>query len=148
MNQIVVDVLRVLSDELRDNAIIIETELEPDLPVVEADQVQIQQTLINLVHNAIEAMAGVRDRGKSLLLSSRRQGEDLMIQVRDNGLGTKDFTPMFEPFITTKESGMGMGLSICRSIVEAHGGRIWGTANEDAGVTFTFTLPITAAGSA
>ena len=148
MNQIVVDVLRVLSDELRDNAIIVETELEPDLPVVEADQVQIQQTLINLVHNAIEAMAGVRDRGKSLLLSSRRQGEDLMIQVRDNGLGTKDLTPMFEPFITTKESGMGMGLSICRSIVEAHGGRIWGTANEDAGMTFTFTLPITAAGSA
>ena len=148
MNHIVVDVLRVLSDELRDNAIIVETELEPDLPAVEADHVQIQQTLINLVHNAIEAMTSVRDRGKSLLLSSRRQGEDLMIQVRDNGLGTKDVTPMFEPFITTKESGMGMGLSICRSIVDAHGGRIWGTANEDAGMTFTFTLPIAAAGSA
>src|SRR6266853_4505870 len=127
INEIVAEALRVLSDELRDNSITVATGIEASLPVVEADHVQIQQTLINLVHNAIEAMAGVKDRGKSLLLSSRRQGEDLMIQVRDNGLGTKDFTPMFEPFITTKESGMGMGLSICRSIVEAHGGRIWGT---------------------
>jgi PAS domain S-box-containing protein len=142
LNQVVDEVLRVLSDELRDNSIIVETELESDLPMMEADHVQIQQTLINLVHNAMEAMAGVTDRAKSLVLSSRREGEELLIQVRDSGSGIKDPTGIFEPFFTTKESGMGMGLSICRSIVEAHGGRIWATANEDAGMAFSLTLPL------
>jgi PAS domain S-box-containing protein len=142
MNQIVAEVLGVLSDELRDNNIVVETALEADLPMVEADHVQVQQTLINLVHNAIEAMAGVTDRAKSLLLSSRRQGDELLIQVRDHGSGIKNPALIFEPFFTTKESGMGMGLSICRSIVEAHGGRVWATANEDAGTTFSFTLPL------
>jgi len=120
----------------------VETELLSGLPMIEADHVQIQQTLINLVHNAIEAMDGVTDRAKLLLLNSRRQGEELLIQVRDNGSGIKDPTAIFEPFFTTKESGMGMGLSISRSIVEAHGGRIWATVNEDAGMTFSFTLPV------
>jgi PAS domain S-box-containing protein len=142
INQIVAAVLSVLSDELRDNSVIVETELEANLPMTEADHVQIQQTLINLVHNAIEAMHGVTDGAKSLVLSSRRQGGELLIQVRDRGLGIKDPTLIFEPFFTTKESGMGMGLSICRSIVEAHGGRVWATANEDAGMTFSLTLPL------
>ena len=142
VNQIVVEVLRVLSDELRDNGIIVETELEADLPMIHADPVQIQQTLINLVHNATEAMSGVTDRAKSLLVSARRQGDELLIQVRDHGVGIKEPTLIFDPFFTTKESGMGMGLSICRSIIEAHGGRVWATANEDAGMTFSFTLPL------
>jgi len=142
VNQIVAEVLRVLSDELRDNSISVETDLAADLPKVEADHVHIQQTLINLVHNAAEAMHGVTDRPKSLVVRSRRQREELLIQVRDRGVGIKDLTVIFEPFFTTKESGMGMGLSICRSIVEAHGGRIWATANEDAGMTFSFTLPV------
>ncbi len=141
MNQILAEVLHVLSDELRDNCIIVATDLEADLSMIEADHVQIQQTLINLVHNAIEAMNGVTDRAKSLVLSSRRQGEELLIQVRDSGFGSKDPTVIFEPFFTTKESGMGMGLSICRSIVEAHGGRVWATPNEDAGMTFSVALP-------
>jgi PAS domain S-box-containing protein len=141
-NEIVAEVLHVLSDELRDNSIIVATELEADLPMIEADHVQLQQTLINLVHNATEAMHGVTDRAKSLVLSSRRQGEQLLIQVRDNGSGLTDPTVIFEPFFTTKESGMGMGLSICRSIVEAHGGRVWAAANEDAGITVNFTLPL------
>ncbi|HEV3214816.1 MAG TPA: PAS domain-containing protein [Vicinamibacterales bacterium] len=142
MNQIVSEVLGVLSDELRDSSIVVETDLEADLPMIEADHVQVQQTLINLVHNAIEAMAGMTDRAKSLVLSSRRQGDELLIQVRDHGSGIKDPALIFEPFFTTKESGMGMGLSICRSIVDAHGGRVWATANEDAGMTFAFTLPL------
>jgi PAS domain S-box-containing protein len=142
MNQLVAEVLRVLSDELRDNRIIVETELGADLPMIEADHVQIQQTLINLVHNAMEAMDGVTDRAKSLLLSSRHQGEELLIQVRDRGFGIEDPTLIFEPFFSTKKSGMGMGLSICRSIVEAHGGRVWAIANEDAGMTFSIALPV------
>jgi hypothetical protein len=142
VNQVVGEVLRVLSDELRDNSIVVETELETDLPRIEADHVQLQQTLINLVHNAIEAMHGVTDRAKSLRLSSRRHEAELLIQVHDQGVGIKDQTPMFEPFFTTKESGMGMGLVICRSIIEAHGGRVWATANEDVGMTFSFTLPL------
>ncbi len=148
INQIVAEVLRLISDELRDSSIIIETDLDADLPVIAADRVQVQQTLINLVHNAMEAMDGVTDRAKSLLLRSRRQGEELLIQVRDHGVGVKNATLIFEPFFTTKQSGMGMGLSICRSIVEAHGGRLWATANEDAGMTFSFTLSPTLDGPA
>ena len=142
LNQIVAEVLRVLSDELRDNNVVVETDLEADPPMVEADPVHIQQTLINLVHNAAEAMHGVTDRAKSLVVRSRRQGKELLIQVCDHGIGVKDLTAIFDPFVTTKDSGMGMGLAICRSIVEAHGGRIWATANEGAGMTFSFTLPL------
>ena len=148
MNQTIGEVLSVLSDELRANGIIVETGLEGRLPKLEVDHVQIQQTLINLVHNAMEAMAGVTDRAKTLGLGSSRQGEELLIQVRDAGFGVKDPALIFEPFVTSKESGMGMGLSIARTIVEAHGGRVWATANEDAGMTFAFTLPLAVAGTA
>ena len=148
LNQIVIEVLGLLSDELRDHAIVVEKELEPDLSMLEADRVQIQQTLINLMDNAIEAMAGVRGRGKTLVVRSRRQGEELLIHVRDDGVGANDPTLIFEPFVTTKASGMGMGLSITRSIVEAHGGRVWATANEDAGMTFSVALPLAVAGTA
>jgi signal transduction histidine kinase len=141
-------VLRVLADELRDNSIIIETDLDNELPMIQVDPVQIQQLLINLVHNAIEAMAGVSDRERSLVLRSRRQGEELLIDVRDDGVGITDPALVFEPFFTTKESGMGMGLSISRSIVEAHGGRIRATANEGAGTTFSVSLPLVSAASA
>jgi PAS domain S-box-containing protein len=148
MNRIVEEVLGLLTDELRDNSILVETELDADLPTIDADHVQIQQTLINLVHNAIEAMHGVTDGAKSLVVRSRRQGEELVIHVRDHGVGITDPTLMFEPFFTTKASGMGMGLAICRSIVEAHGGRVWATAHEDAGMTLSFTLPLASNGSA
>jgi PAS domain S-box-containing protein len=147
LNQIVGDVLRMLSHELRDGSIVVATELEAGLPVIEADNIQIQQILINLVHNAIEAMAGMTDRTKSLVLSSHRHGAEVLIQVRDTGPGAKDPTLMFDSFYTTKESGMGMGLSICRSIVESHGGRIWATANEDSGMTLSIALPLPAGAS-
>jgi PAS domain S-box-containing protein len=147
INQTVAEVLRLLSDELRDNSIVVETALQADLPMIEADHVQIQQLLINLVHNAMEAMEGVTDRAKSLVLSVRRQGDEVLIQVRDHGSGIKDPALMFEPFFTTKGSGMGMGLSICRSIVDAHGGQVWATANDDEGMTFSFTLPLVAEGA-
>ena len=76
------------------------------------------------------------------MLTSRRKESEILIQVRDHGVGVKDPALIFEPFFSTKASGMGMGLSICRSIVEAHGGRVWATANEEAGMTFSFTLAL------
>jgi PAS domain S-box-containing protein len=142
VNQTVAEALRVLADELRDNSITVEADLESDLPLIAADPVQIQQALINLVHNAIEAMVGLADQAKLLVLTSRRQESEILIQVRDHGVGVKDPALIFEPFFSTKASGMGMGLSICRSIVEAHGGRVWATTNEEAGMTFSFTLPL------
>jgi signal transduction histidine kinase len=148
IDQTVAEVLRMVADELRHNNIVVETHLAADLPTIEADQVQIQQTLINLVHNAIEAMDGVTDRAKALLLAARRQDNSILIQIRDHGVGIKDPSVIFEPFVSTKTSGMGMGLSICRSIVEAHGGQVWATANDDRGMTFSFTLPLASAPSA
>jgi C4-dicarboxylate-specific signal transduction histidine kinase len=142
INETVVEVLRLILDELRDHTIVVETELATDLPAILADRVQIQQMLINLVHNAVEAMDGVGDRPKRLVLQSRRGLNEVTIQVRDEGCGLTDPAAIYEPFFTTKDAGMGMGLSISRSIVEAHGGRLWATANEDAGTTFSVTLPL------
>jgi signal transduction histidine kinase len=82
------------------------------------------------------------DRSKPLLVRSRRDGVDVVVDVQDRGIGLTDCTTIFEPFVTTKETGMGMGLAICQSIVEAYGGRIWVVRNEEQGVTFSFSLPI------
>jgi signal transduction histidine kinase len=104
--------------------------------------VQIQQVLVNLVRNAIEALAATTERPKLLLIRSRRDGENVVIDVEDRGTGFADFEKIFEPFFTTKQTGMGIGLAVCRTIVEAHGGRIWALRNEIRGVTFSFSLPI------
>jgi C4-dicarboxylate-specific signal transduction histidine kinase len=98
--------------------------------------------LINLTRNAIEAMVGITDRPKRLSLFTFCNGDKILIQVRDSGCGVANPALIFEPFLTTKENGLGMGLAICRSIVEAHGGRLWATANEDVGLTFSITLPL------
>jgi C4-dicarboxylate-specific signal transduction histidine kinase len=142
INDIVVAVLNVMVDELRDSGVNVETELAASLPTIMVDRVQIQQTVINLMHNAIEAMDGVTDRSKTLLVISRRAGLDIVIEVRDSGSGIADTTSIFDPFVTTRENGMGMGLAICRSIVEVHGGRLWASPNEGAGTIFSFTLPL------
>jgi signal transduction histidine kinase len=142
INKIVVEAIDLIVDEARASGTSVERDFAPDLPMVVVDRVQIQQTLINLAHNAIEAMEGVSDRPKILTFTSRYNGVDLLIQVRDNGCGIANSVSIFEPFFTTKPNGRGMGLSICRSIVEAHGGRLWADANEGAGTTFSFTLPI------
>ncbi len=144
MNDMIGEVLKLIGNEIRDARITVETDLAVDLPSIVVDRVQIQQMLINLARNAIEAMEAVTDRSKALLLVSRREGVEILIQVRDSGCGITDPTSIFDAFFTTSEKGMGMGLAICRSIIEVHGGRLWATPNEGAGTTFHFTLPFCA----
>ncbi len=98
--------------------------------------------LLNLVHNAIESMVGVSEGGKRIAIRARRAGSDMLIEVSDQGCGLTDPTAVFDAFYTTKPSGMGMGLAICRSIVEAHGGRLSASSNQGIGSTFSFTLPL------
>jgi PAS domain S-box-containing protein len=142
MNDTVLGALNLIGSDFREADIAVETELAPDLPLIAADRTQIQQALINLAHNAVEAMEGVADRPRRLLLVTQSDGVNILIQVRDSGCGIANPASIFDPFFTTKENGMGMGLAICRSIVEAHGGRLWATANEEAGTTFSVTLPL------
>jgi two-component system, LuxR family, sensor kinase FixL len=94
------------------------------------------------VRNAIEAMAATTERPKPLRIRSRREADKVVVDVQDHGTGLADPPGIFEPFVTTKKTGMGMGLAICRSIIEAHEGRIWFVRNEDRGMTFSFSLPI------
>ncbi|NPT56109.1 trifunctional serine/threonine-protein kinase/ATP-binding protein/sensor histidine kinase [Paraburkholderia elongata] len=141
INKLILEVCALMSDEIHGNVISIETELAHDVPMIKADAVQIQQVMVNLMRNAIEASAATTQRPKPLLIRSRREGDKVLVDVQDHGVGLADFENIFEPFVTTKETGMGMGLAICQSIVEAHGGRIWVVRNEIRGVTSSFGLP-------
>jgi signal transduction histidine kinase len=123
----------------------LQTELAPPLPMILGDRVQLQQVIINLVMNGIEAMQSSTDRPRELVIrSGQNQAQEVLVSVTDCGVGisAEDEERLFNPFFTTKSSGMGMGLSICRSIMEAHGGRLWATANIPHGATFQFTLPV------
>ena len=109
------------------------------------DRVQLQQVLLNLVLNAIDAMSGVHDRPRELTIVSRADGSNaVVVEVRDSGIGLDPdrVERVFEAFYTTKAEGLGIGLSISRSIVEAHGGRLWAAANEPYGAVFRFSLPV------
>jgi len=137
---VVEEVLRIIAVDCRDNSLIVETDVQA--ASVLADRVQIQQVLLNLAHNAIESMIDVADGAKRIEIRSRREGTEMLIEVSDQGCGLTDPAAVFEAFYTTKASGMGMGLAISRSIVEAHGGRLWASANQGIGTTFSFTLPL------
>jgi signal transduction histidine kinase len=141
MNKLIVQVCTLMADDIHRNVISLETQLARDVPIIRADAVQIQQVIVNLVRNAIEALAATAVLPKSLLIRSRRDGDNVVVDVQDEGTGLANLEPVFEPFVTSKETGMGMGLAICRSIVEAHAGRIWALRNEVRGVTFSFSLP-------
>jgi PAS domain S-box-containing protein len=142
MNEVIEEVLRLVANEFQRRKIEIKTELSPNLPKASADLVQMQQLMMNLVNNAVEAMDGVSSFPKSLVLRTRRNGDNILIEVCDYGIGVEDIERVFDPFFTTKEKGMGMGLSICRSIIEAHKGSLWATRNRSQGTTFSFTLPV------
>ena len=120
-------------------------ELAEDLPAIVGDGIQIEQVIMNLVRNGLEAMDETPEEDRRLGVRSMRDGEGMIqVDVRDcgKGIGAEDMERVFEPFFTTKPEGMGMGLSVSRSIVQAHGGRLWATANDNRGCTFHFTLPV------
>lgn len=143
LNEVIGEVRQLLFDEIVSQDIFVGTDLDPALPLVLADRVQMQQVLVNLVRNGIDAMKSTIDVSKSLKFGSRRYGENaILVDVRDNGDGIAEPERIFEPFFTTKAEGMGMGLAICRSILESHDGRLWAESIEPRGTVFSFTLPI------
>ena len=141
LNEVAGEILALLRNEATRHSISLRTELAPRLPQITADRVQLQQVLMNLMLNGIEAMTD----GASELIIRSQSTEDgfLLISVSDTGVGlpSEKLDKIFNAFYTTKPQGTGMGLAISRSIVEAHGGRLWATANAERGATFHFTLP-------
>jgi PAS domain S-box-containing protein len=142
INDVIQEVLALADRELYENRVRLERQLTKALPSVLADRVQIQQVLLNLIMNGIEAMAAVTNRPRSLCMQSRvDESGDVLVAVRDSGTGLSSEAHLFTPFFTTKANGMGMGLSISRSLVESHGGRLWAAPNSPHGAVFYFTLP-------
>jgi len=145
LNQVVSEAVTLVEQELVNHRVLLQTELAPSLPEILADRVQLQQVMINLLMNGIEAMEPVIDRPRHLLIRSGRDDTGhLILSVTDSGTGisAENANRLFNAFFTTKSSGLGMGLSICRSIVEAHGGRMSASSNEGPGATFQLTLPL------
>ena len=144
LNDVIRDVEFLMQTELAKSDVTLASDLAEDLPAVMADRVQLQQVIVNLVQNGIEAMSNVTDRPRRLLIRSERNGEGtVLVAVTDSGPGIepKDQKRIFNAFFTTKPHGMGMGLSISHSIIESHGGRLWATNNDGGGATFQLTLP-------
>ena len=147
VNRAISEVLALTRQELQRSRVTARAELDPNLPPVMADRVQVQQVVLNLVMNGIDAMRGVKDRARVLRVkSAATPAAAVAVTVEDTGIGFGDNDPehVFETFYTTKEDGMGMGLSISRSIVHAHGGRLWASAGAPIGAVFGFTLPASA----
>jgi len=144
INQVVLEVISLTQGELQRNRVELQTHLAPNLPGVPGDRVQLQQIILNLILNAVEAMSELADRPHKLVVGSgASDSHDVLVEVRDSGpgLNAANLDRLFDSFYTTKPNGMGMGLAISRSIVEAHGGRLWATPNEPHGAVFCFTLP-------
>ena len=145
INETILEVIALAQYQLRRSEILLETRLGHDLPLVRCDRVQLQQVLLNLIINAIEAMSGIKERPRQLTIVSSSDGPDTVsVEVRDSGTGLAPaHAPhVFEAFYTTKAEGLGVGLSISLSIVEAHGGRLSAAANAPHGTVFLFSLPV------
>jgi PAS domain S-box-containing protein len=145
INETILEVIALARSEVQGNRVALRTELSDELPLVLGDRIQLQQVILNLVMNGIEAMSAVTDRSRDLLIRSCEcESDKVLVEVRDSGIGLQpeSLDHLFKTFFTTKTKGMGMGLAISRSIIEAHGGRLWATPNTGQGATFQFTLPI------
>jgi signal transduction histidine kinase len=150
INAAIEEVLALTRSDLMRRQVSVRTTLFPEQQLVLGDRVQLQQVLLNLIRNASDAMSTITDRTRMLEIRGQISASgQALIQVEDNGTGIDAVTAerIFEPFFTTKPTGMGMGLAICRSIIEAHGGRLWASPNSPQGTVFQFTVP-TAARSA
>jgi PAS domain S-box-containing protein len=144
LNEATREVIALSSSELRRNGVVLQSELADDLPTIAGDRIQLQQVIVNLLRNASDAMAGVHDRPRQLLIRTEREdGERVRVMVRDTGSGfdRQSMDKLFDAFYTTKRDGMGIGLSVSRSIVERHHGRLWAEANDGRGATFSFSIP-------
>jgi C4-dicarboxylate-specific signal transduction histidine kinase len=144
LNEAVLDVIALTRSELLNHGVSLHDQLATVLPLIEGDRIQVQQVILNLILNAIEAMSRI-DGAREIRISTAREiSNGVLITVKDSGPGLdpQSVDRLFDAFYTTKPDGMGMGLAICRSIIDAHGGRLWGTANEPRGAVFQFTLPL------
>jgi signal transduction histidine kinase len=144
INETILEVIALTRGELLRNGVALQTKLAEGLPLIQGDRIQLEQVILNLIINAAEAMGGVSEGARELRISTGGDASNgVLVQVRDSGPGLdkESFDRLFDAFYTTKPGGMGMGLSICRSIIEAHGGRVWATANEPQGANFQFTVP-------
>ena len=144
LNAAILEVTDLTRSEAVKTGVTVGTQLAGELPRIQGDRVQLQQVMLNLIVNAIQSMRDVEDGNRELQISTASiEPEGVRVAVRDTGQGLRpeSLPRLFEPFYTTKPDGMGMGLSICRSIIEAHGGRLWATRCEPRGALFQFTIP-------
>src|ERR1044072_7304240 len=147
INEAISEVIGLTHNEVLKNGVDVRTQLAEDLPVIQGSRVQLQQVMLNLIVNAVEAMSQTSGDRRDLLISTQALSDRVLVAVRDSGPGLPEgaIERAFEAFYTTKSSGLGMGLSICRSIIEDHGGRLWAAANEPKGAALQFTLPVDSA---
>jgi len=144
VNEATREVIALSLSDLQRNRVVLTSELANDLPPVIGDRVQLQQVILNLLRNASDAMVGIEDRARQMLIRTRREGDDhvcLSVQDAGTGINPQDSERLFEAFYTTKSGGMGIGLSVSRSIIERHRGRLWVEPNDGAGATFSFSIP-------
>jgi C4-dicarboxylate-specific signal transduction histidine kinase len=144
INEVIQEVLELTRNELAKSEIFLQTQFASNLPIIQGDRVQLQQVILNLVINAIDALRGMSQGARNLSICTEKTETDgVLVVVRDSGSGfSSDGTEqLFDAFYTTKPNGLGLGLSICRSIIEAHQGLLWATANEPQGAAFQFTVP-------
>ena len=144
LNEATREVVALSLSELQRNRVIVQSELADDLPPITGDRVQLQQVILNLLRNASDAMVGVDDRPRQLLIRTERDdGDRVRLTVRDAGAGfdRQSMAKLFDAFYTTKSDGMGIGLSVSRSIIERHHGRLWAEPNDGPGATFSFSIP-------
>ena len=147
LNEATREVIALSSSEIRRNGVIWRAELAEDLPLVRCDRVQFQQVILNLLRNALDSMSAVDDRRKQLIIRTARSEPDhVTLAVQDSGPGVDpaNLERIFDAFCTTKPGGLGMGLSVCRAIVEAHGGKLWVTTGAPHGAIFQLRLPVSA----
>jgi PAS domain S-box-containing protein len=144
INETILEIIGLTRAEAVKDGVSVQTQLSEDLPLIYGDRVQLQQVILNLIVNAVEAMRDLPGSRELLISSSWTDADCVSVMIRDTGPGLAplNLARLFEPFYTTKSTGLGMGLSICRSIIEGHGGRLWATPNLPRGATFTFALPV------